>query len=350
MNKLLLLSLITVGMLTGCNNSLSPMNAAGNEGTSDNSSNSVQEVQPQSEAQKMLADLEATLKANAVSASPTRSKMQAKLNLPALNLDLSQISSIMGSANASVTNAGLINSNDISAILPVLIGGASQGVGGLGLPTNQVSSLMGLIGNGSLTSVLGSSGVLGGATGGAIPTDLVSLLSGSLFQNLPTAGIPTNGLPSASGNLMGLLLGNLGSTGLGSGGLSSIISSISSGAVTGVGGLQIPGMNSNLLSGILGQIGAGSVTGIGGISIPGLGGGMNANLIQTLLGSFTSGAGLGLGQIGGGQGMGGNLISTLLGSVTQGQTGALPGLGLGLGQTQGMAGFLQLLMGSFGGN
>lgn len=345
MNRLLILALVTIGMLTGCNNKLATL---GSTTEGDSSTNESLAAQPESEAQKMLADLEATLKANATS-STARTKVQMNLNLPALNLDLSQISTIMGFANSSVLNAGLMGSNDISAILPVLIGGASQGVGNLGLPTTQISSLMALIGNGSLTSILGSTG-LGNIAGGALPTDLVSLLSGSLFQNLPIAGIPTTGLPTASGNLMGLLLGNLGGTGLGSGGLSSIISAISSGAVTGVGGIQIPGMNSSLLSSILSSIGSGSVTGIGGITIPGLSGGLNANLIQTLLGSFTSGANLGLGNLGGNQGLSTNLITTLLGSLTQGQTSTLPNLGLGLGQTQGVAGFLQLLLGSLGQN
>ena len=341
MNKLLIAALVTIGMLTGCNNNLSTLNSP--EGSSSNESLAV--VQPDSEAQKMLADLEATLKSNSQSAGMT--KVQNKLNLPALNLDASQISTIMGFATASVNNAGLASSNDISAILPALIGGASQGVGNLNLPAGQISSLMGLIGNGSLTSILGSSGVLGGTTGGAIPTDLISMLSGSLFQNLPIAGIPTSGLPTASGSLMALLTGGLGSTGLGTGGLSSIISSLTSGATGGIGGLQLPGLNSSLLSSIFGQLGSGSVTGISGITLPG---GLNSNILQTLLGSVTSGANLGLGGLigAGGTGVSSNLITTLLGSLTSGQTGALPNLGLGTGQTQGISGFLQLLLGSLG--
>lgn len=343
MNKLLILALITIGMLTGCNNKMSAV-----ESSLDSSTNESLGVtpQPESQAQKMLADLEATLKAN--SQSTGLSKVQSKLNLPMLNLDPTQISTIMGFASGAVGNAGLTHSNDMSAILPVLIGGASQGVGSLNLPTGQVSSLMGLIGNGSLGSLLNMSGSLGG-TNGAIPTDMISLLSGSLFQNLPTAGIPTSGLPNASGSLMALLTGGLGSTGFGTNGLSSIISSLSSGAVGGIGGIQVPGMNSSLLSSIFGQLGSGSVTGIGGISLPG---GMNNNILQTLLGSVTSGANMGLGNIGlgniGGGLMGGNLFSSLLGNLTQGQTGALPGLGLGLGQTNGIAGFLQLFLGNLG--
>lgn len=342
MNKLLILALVTIGLLTGCNNKLSAKDSSlGAEGSNDSAS----VAQPESQAQKMLADLEATLKANSQSQKGL-SKVQSKLNLSSLNLDATQISTIMGFASAAVGNAGLTHSNDLSAILPVLIGGASQGVGNLNLSTGNISSLMGLIGNGSLTSILGSTG-LGGAAGGAIPTDLISMLSGSLFQNLPTAGIPVNGLPTASGSLMALLTGGLGSTGLGQNGLSSIISSLTSGAAGGIGGLQLPGLNNSMLSTIFQSLGSGSVTGIGGITIPGISGGMNSSILQTLLGSVTSGANLGLGNLGGGM-MGGSLITSLLGSLTQGQTGTLPGLGLPTGTNQGIAGFLQLLLGGLG--
>jgi|GEM_PF-1627798 len=336
MNKLVIVSaLFAVGLLAGCNNNLKP---AENNSSDNSSLGSETPVVNNSEAQKMLNNLEAALRAHSVENTKVSAKASA---LPSgLLLNNSQINTIMGLASGALGGAGLSQSNDLSAIIPVLIGGATQGVGQIGLPTGQATDLLALIGNGSLSSILGS--VPGVGQGGALPTGLIQTLTGSLFQNLPLAGIGSGNMSQVAGSLISSLTGNLGNTGLPVGDLSTLLQSISSGAMLGLGN---SGLNAGMLSGILSQIGMGSVTGISGINVPG---GMNLGTLQTLLAAFTSGSNLGLGQIAGSQGLNASMITALLGSLTQGQSTALPSIGLGSSQTQMMMMFLQMLMGSMG--
>lgn len=335
MNKQVIVSaLLAIGFLAGCNNNLAPL-----ESQNDSSSQEVASapVVNNSEAQKMLNSIESALKEHSVDHQVNAKITNQKL-MSGLMLDSSQISMIMGMAGAALNGAGLGNSNDLSAIIPVLIGGATQGAGNIGLPSSQLSDLLGLIGNGSLSSILNSTTGLGGG----LPTGLIQNLTGSLFQNLPLAGVGSGNISQVAGSLISSLTGNLGNTGLGGTDLSSIIQSISSGAMLGIGN---SGFSPSLLTGILGQIGMGSVTGISGINLPG---GMNANMLQTLLGAFTSGSNFGLGQLAGSQVINNSLISTLLGSLTQGQTAALPSTGMGSGQQQMMMTFMQMLLANLG--
>ncbi|WP_374029819.1 hypothetical protein [Bdellovibrio bacteriovorus] len=336
MNKQVIVSaLLAIGFLAGCNNNLTPLSA-----TNDRSSQEAASTAPavnNSEAQKMLHNIEAALKEhsvdNNVAAKITNQKLPS-----GLMLDSSQISMILGMAGSALNGAGLGNSNDLSAIIPVLIGGATQGAGNIGLPSSQLSDLLGVIGNGSLSSILNSAS----GTGSGLPTGLIQTLTGSLFQNLPLAGVTSGNISQVAGSLMSSLTGNLGNTGLGGADLSSIIQSISSGATLGIGK---SGFNSSLLNSILGQIGMGSVTGISGINLPG---GMNTSMLQTLLSAFTSGSNFGLGQLAGSQVINNSMISTLLGSLTQGQSAALPSTGMNSSQQQMMMMFMQMLLANLG--
>ncbi|MEK2644532.1 hypothetical protein [Bdellovibrio sp. BCCA] len=335
MNKQVIVSaLLAIGFLAGCNNNLAPLKAT-NDGSQEAASTAP--VVNNSEAQKMLNNIEAALKEHSVDHNVATKITNQKLS-SGLMLDSSQISMILGMAGSALNGSGLGNSNDLSAIIPVLIGGATQGAGNIGLPSSQLSDLLGIIGNGSLSSILNSTT----GTGGGLPTGLIQTLTGSLFQNLPVAGVTSGNISQVAGSLISSLTGNLGNTGLGGTDLSSIIQSISSGATLGIGK---SGFNSSMLTSILGQIGMGSVTGISGINLPG---GMNTSMLQNLLGAFTSGSNFGLGQLAGSQVINNSMISTLLGSLTQGQSAALPSTGMGTSQQQMMMTFMQMLLANLG--
>ena len=208
--KIAVTSLVCLGMLSAC----SP--ASPHESGSDSQSGASQ-AQPAAASQQMLNDMGATLRTQSASSG--------------VSLTEAQILALLMSGQSALSAAHLLDSNDFSAFIPVLLQGLSQGVGGLNLSNSaQMSQLLALIGNGTLSSLLGS--------GNSIPSDLISTITNSLFKNLPLAGVTSGNLSTVVGSLMNSLIARVGQNTNGStNDLSSIIQSLISGAMTGVGGL-----------------------------------------------------------------------------------------------------------------
>lgn len=290
--KNVLMYLAAVNLLVGCGNQLQTLDSSANDTSAALSAPSESAPVEMSAAQKMLADLESNLNGSAGSSAALRQKLSVSSGL---NLNSSQISSILGSASSALSTEGLMQSNDLSAILPVFIGGASSGVGDLGLTNpGSISSILSLVGDSSLSSVIDLSG-------NTVSTDLVTNLSSSLFGNLSNAGLSNSNSQALGANtIISSLLGNLGTKNMDMGSLTGIIQSLGAGSVLGLGQL---GNTSSPFSSILGGLGSGSSSGIMSLFTGLTSNGDTSHSLQGLLGAFASGSNLGLGSIFGGGGM-----------------------------------------------
>jgi hypothetical protein len=292
--KMAATSLVCLGMLSACSPA-SPRNSA------DDSQSGVSQAQPASASQQMLKDMGATLRTQSASSG--------------VALTEAQILALLTSGQSALSAAGLLGSSDFNVFIPVLLQGLTQGVGGLNITNSaQLSQLLSLIGNGTLSSLLGS--------GNSISSDLISTITNSLFKNLPLAGVTSGNLSDIVGSLMNSLIVKVGQSGNGSvSDLSGIIQSLMSGAMTGVGGL--PNFGSIDLNTILQQIASGAVGGLAGITLPG---GLSSVNLQTLLSAILSGSQSGLLQVIAGHLGTGLDLNSLLQSIVQGQLSGLQGL------------------------
>lgn len=343
-------ALLTVTTLTACNNGFSTLTSQGLE-------SSLSVVKQKTAGQIILDDIEMQLRTGSTTSSEGGVQKMSALSSALPFLSGGNITDIIAIATGALNQSGLQNSNDLNALIPVLMGGLSQGVGGLQLPSNQAGDLLSMIGSGSMESILTMLAGKGNLPVSGDPSKLLENLSGSLFKNLPVAGIGTGDLSGVAKQLIGSLTGGLalpqfggleglfggGALGNGKFNLNTLLQSISSGAMMGTGSIQIPGMNQNILQGIISQIGAGSVIGIG--KLPG----QNTQIgLEALLEAFTSGSSLGLGELENRNLLKGGTVSGLLGLLTQGQTGALPSIGVtGSGQ-QSINLLLQLFLANLG--
>lgn len=292
--KMVLTSLACLGMLSACSPA-SPRDSAVDAQTG------ASQAQPASASQQMLNDVGATLRIQSANSG--------------VSLTEAQILALLNSGQSALAASHLLDSNDFSVFIPVLLQGLSQGVGGLNISNSaQLSQLLALIGNGTLSSLLGS--------GNSISSDLISTITDSLFKNLPVAGVTSGNLSSIVGSLMNSLIAKVGQNTNGSiSDLSSVIQSLMSGAMTGVG--DLPNIGSLDLNTIIQQIASGAVGGLSGITLPG---GFSPINLQTLLTAITSGSQSGLLQVIAGNLGAGFDMNSLLHSLLQGQISGLQGL------------------------
>ena len=173
--KILVTGFLALGLLAGCGGNNLTTSSPGSNSTSDASQGVVDQPAAQQYAsQKMLADLKADLQKSSVGVSG-----QGVQKLSA-GLSSSQIATIISSAAMALNNAGLGQSNDLAAIIPALIQGASLGAGTLG--SSNIASLISLIGNSTLNSLVNQST-------GSVAQNLLQTVAQSVFANLSNAGI-----------------------------------------------------------------------------------------------------------------------------------------------------------------
>lgn len=343
-------ALLAASTLTACNNGFSTL-------TSRQLETPLSEVRQKAAGQLLLEDIENQLRTGNSSSGAGGIQKMSAMNSVLPFLSGGNITDIIAIATGALNQSGLQDSNDLNALIPVLMAGLSQGVGGLQLPPNQAGDLLSMIGSGSMESILTMLAGKGNLPVSGDPSKLLENLSGSLFKNLPIAGIGSGDLSSVAKQLIGSLTGGLalpqfggleglfgsGVIGNGNFNLNTLLQSISSGAMMGTGSIQIPGMNQNILQNIITQIGAGSVIGIG--KLPNQNGQLG---LEALLEAFTSGSNFGLGELANRNLLKGGTVSGLLSFLTQGQTGALPNIGVTGDKQKSINLILQLLLANLG--
>ncbi len=247
-------------------------------------------------------------------------------------LSESQLLTLLNSGAVAINAKGLSSSTDVNALIPIIIQGMSQNIGATvpGLSGPQIATLVSGLGTSAIETSLLSSG-------GGLSSGLIQNISTTLFQNLSAAGVSNGSLSSVSSTLMSSLVSSLGASGLPATNLSALLQSLSSGAVLGIGNLNIANIGSGVLSDILNKIGAGSIQGLSGFS-------NSSSVTQMLINSLTAGSQSGLSQfLSSNSSMGLNL-NQLLSSVIAGQSANLSKLGLNSTEQQLISVLLQALL------
>ncbi len=251
----------------------------------------------------------------------------------------SQIQSLILSASSALHAGGLANNQNVHSLLPTLIQGLTQGLGNLQLggTNSQNAALLAMIGKLVLGSALHLNGV-------GLTAELVQLVTQSLFQNLPAAGVSNGDLSQVAGAIMNGLIGHLGQQaglqGLPNTLLSSLLQSLTSGATLGIGQLNLANLGTTLISDILHQMGVGSANGISGL----VDSNGSSQLVQSLITAIVNGAQSGLVQGIGNQPNLGLDIKQLLGNLISGQHAGVSASPMPAAQQQVAAAFLQFLL------
>ncbi len=319
--------ILLAGILSACQSGFAPVSGAANntQASSSNPPSPASIVVDQSKAHKMLLDLS--------------SQLSVKANAGLFALTPTQIANLISQIEAELAAAHLSSSNDLNLILPILMAGASSAIGGLNLSSvTDISSLLSSIANSYLASALKLSS-------GQISLAQIESLAASLFANLSKSGVAQSDLSSLANSVMSLLLGDIASTGLASIGpaLESIVQSIASGAITGLGK---SGISSDLLNSILNDLGAGGFSGISNL-INSLSGKGLASTLESLLKAFAAGSNSGLSNIIGILASGGSssqILNQLLMSLLGGMSGAANNSGSPQNAISLIASFIEMLI------
>lgn len=287
MTSLLALTITTA--LIGCGNNLQTPERS----SQDSSSQSTTTVsEPKMASQAMLSDLNNQLQVQASGKlSPT------------------QISAILASAQMALESANLGKSDDLAKIIPVIIQGATTGVGTLNIADLlKKSDILALIGDSTLNSLVNLSK-------DEVSTALIQQVTSALFANLKLAGVSSGSQATASNAIIQALLGKLSGKDFDVSSLQTVIESLAKGSVLGLGKL---GNSSSVLQTILSSLGSGSLPGLNQL-ISQLGSANNATTtLQNLIAAFTSGSNSGLSAIVGNGVNSKTLMQTLLTSLMGG--------------------------------
>ncbi|WP_413577553.1 hypothetical protein ACLVWU_04100 [Bdellovibrio sp. HCB290] len=285
----LITSLLTLSLTTsliGCGSNFETLERSSADSSSQGAQNTPTISTPKVAAQSMVSDLEDQL------------KVQASGKLSA-----TQIAAIIASAKTALDSANLGNSNNISAIIPVLIQGATTGVGTLNIADLvSKSNILGLIGDSTLNSLVNLSE-------DEVSTALIQKVTSALFSNLKLAGIGSSSQATAANTIIQAILGKLSGKDFDVSSLATVVESLAKGSVLGLGNL---GNSSSVLQTILSSLGSGSLPGLNQL-IAKLGGSNNASTtLQSLISAFTSGSNSGLSTIVGSGTGSSALMQTLL--------------------------------------
>lgn len=234
-------------------------------------------------ADTLLADLESNLR-GVKSAQSTQSKMQVMASVKNLKLSETQIQVILATARMSLEQAQLGSSNNLAALIPVLIQGATAGIGALQThDSTQLTGLLSALGNSVLNSVVNVSQ-------DQVPTALLKSLAQSLFAGFGASGVGPTNIQGIANSVIGMLLSRLHESNLSTTGFDVLLQNLATGAIGGLGQLNMP---QALFASVLQSLGSGSLSGLTSLVTQVLGPIKTNNpgsaWLNQLLNAFTSG-------------------------------------------------------------
>lgn len=273
--KMLTLATVFPALLVGCGGSFSA-----NESPLQNSpSNTEAPVEVLSSAKIMMTDLESSLRGQEISQG-SLTKLQVSATSAKLNLNEAQIQTILAAVSQALQGAQLGSSNDLKAILPVLIQGATQGIGVLKLDSALLSQILATVGNSSLNSIVNLSN-------GSVPTELLEMLTSSLFANLGQAGASGDALSAVADKVIASLLAKLNVSDLDASGFKEVLKSLASGSIAGLDKMKL---SETLMKKVMDKLGSGSLSGLTSlVSSLTSSTGTGSDLLSGLLDAFTKG-------------------------------------------------------------
>jgi hypothetical protein len=289
-----LIAIVAAASLSACGSQMEAM-STGNPESSNNSQSADTTPAPSvqvSASKVMVNDLETQLKSQA------SSKLTAE-----------QIQAIVNTVKTTLSSANLSNSDDLKALIPAIIQGASVGVGTLNLSDiTSKSGILALIGDTALTSLVNLSPE-------SVSASLIQSVTKSLFANLNLAGVSSGNQATAASSIIKSILGQLSGKDFDVSSLQTVIESLASGSVLGLGNL---GNSNAVLNTIVSSLGSGSLPGLTSL-IKNLGSSNNATTtLANLIGAFTSGSNSGLSSVVAKLGGSNSTFQTLLTSLMNG--------------------------------
>jgi hypothetical protein len=313
-------SLLAAVMLSACGGKFQATSLSDvTQGSSSDSQSAADGSQTATMSQKVLQDIGTGLRQKSIA------------SLAGISLSNAQIQALLNAGAAAVVANGLGNSTNINALTPVIVQGITQALSGqVSGNSTQMANLISAIGTAALDAVLKqNTGVLSNA--------LVKEIATKLFQNISAGGIDKAALSDVSGILMSSLVNHLSQKGYQTPQLTTLLSSLSSGAVLGVGNLNLKALGLAALNDILKNIGAGSVQGLTGLN-------SSSDILQALISAMTSGSQTGLNQVLGANTTLGATLNQLLSSVISGQSANLGSLPISSLKQQLISAVLQLIL------
>jgi len=323
MKNLVLIGFVMVAMaLTGCadpqgfNSSAAKLDA-----NADVQKEAPLEVAPPalSLTETMLADLESNLRGVKAPGS-TQSKLMISKTAQNLKLSDAQVQVVLATTMMAIDQANMKGTTDLSALIPVLVQGATLGMGALQLgDSSSMTGLLSAIGNSVLNSIVNMSQANGASAEES--TSLLQTLTQSLFAGFQNSGVGSSNIKGIANSVISSILSRLNESQLSANGLDGLLKGLADGVVLGLGQLN---MTNSLFSSVLNSLGQGSLSGL-------------TTLVTNVLGTITTGSD------------GSQWLSQLMNAFTSGISGALNSLA-GTGSLTGAAGgflnsFLQGLSG-----
>lgn len=301
-----------------------------------------EEVQP-TLAQSIVGELRDAL------SKSTQAQRRASSKAPSTSLTSSQIGQIIEAANASISEAGLEASENLVLLLPKIVEGAQVSLSRAGLANSaEATRVIQVLVNSMIRSLKGRSAYLPVS---AVDDDLTSTetvlhqVTMTSIAYLDEAGLTVAEVASASSAVVGTVVASLGESGMSTsevgggvkqvtsgaidaldevGGLDinslgGVVESITGGATSGLGDIEMEGFTSGKLTEMVGKVTAGATGALGKVEMPGY----SADNLSPLVEKVSAGATASLGKALEKRGLDAGMLPDLMEQVTAGAIGAL---------------------------
>lgn len=241
----LFLSIAVLIALASCGKSKSVIeSSSASPSTAENTQTGITEPAPVSNSatEKLLSEIETTLLSEARSGQ-----------LP--NMSEQQISEIFDEVSHQLAITGLLQSEDLKKSLPEVLKAFTSNSAFLNLDQASMGQLLGVLGQGSIQSVLGQ------ITNSTETQALLQLITSELITDLPQTGASINDFSSIAQILVGRLTSQVQNSNIQQFLIPIFLQAISNGSASGLDQLSQLGLDKNLLTNIAQNILNGFVAG-----------------------------------------------------------------------------------------
>ena len=207
-------------------------------------------------------------------------------------LDEAEIDSIVEGARKAIADAGLADSEDLAALLPMMIDGASSGTGDLALDPDVATSVLEVTSYSMLQSIGARPEYLANSSGSSDFTDplenICNQSSSKFVSGLTNAGVDVSKVPDSAGALVNRLVSNIEKSGVrDKAKLPGLLNAIPNGAMRGLDNFG-KNIDPTILSDTIGKISASAAKALPNINISGFSESDLSTLSESMSGGITS--------------------------------------------------------------
>ncbi len=240
----------------------------------------------------ILTSLSAALSGTHVAAAAS-SKYTAQTD-ETLQLNEAQVDALIAAATAAVSAAGLADSTDYIALMPVIIQAAELELADITFANTAAKvDVIEVLGESLIASMNGNSDHLledSAEAGKTAYETAVLVIAESLIENMDSAGISSDDFASACESTVTDLVANLDEAGLTAAQVELAVGAITEGAVAGLDGFTAAGFDADDLAEVIAGISGGAVAGIDSIELAGY----DVDSLADMVAMITAGATQGL--------------------------------------------------------